>query len=301
MTCCIARTPEEWLAHPQGRLLASKPLIEVLKSGEGESVPFSGPRPLSGIRVLSLTHAIAGPTVGRTLAEHGAEVLQITDPHSYEHPAIWQDANVGHRTSLVDLKTETGLASVKALVRQTDVVVISFRPGKLDRLGLSPSELRSLNPNLVIVNVSCYGNEGPWKNRGGFDMLGSAASGLTMIEGGGGPARLPGLGLLNDFVTGYLGAAGATAALLRRSREGGTYTVNVSLTRNAMWCASLGTVGPLDKSEPHRLETPRMIEVATPLGQLRRLAPAVSLSETYPSWQTTVLEPLGSSQPRYIS
>jgi len=89
LPCCIARTPEEWLDHPQGKLLAFKPLIGVVKSSEGNKVSFSGGRPLSNIRVLCFTDAIAGPTVGRTMAEQGAEVLQIIDPHGFEHDAIW--------------------------------------------------------------------------------------------------------------------------------------------------------------------------------------------------------------------
>jgi CoA-transferase family III len=77
-TLCVARSPEEWLAHPQGSYLANEPVIAVSKIGAGPAVPFApAKRPLEGIRVLSLTHAIAGPVVGRTLAEQGADVLCV--------------------------------------------------------------------------------------------------------------------------------------------------------------------------------------------------------------------------------
>ena len=98
------------------------------------------------------------------------------------------------------------------------------------------------------MSVRCYGWGGPWFNRGGFDMLGSAASGLAMLEGAKGAPSMPPTALINDYITGYMGAAGATAALLKRARQGGSYHVTVSLTRCAMWYQSLGLVPEAERS-----------------------------------------------------
>ena len=101
----IARTPQEWLEHPHGALLASKPVIEIEKIGDGDPQPFApSERPLSGVRVLSFTHAVAGPTVGRTLAEQGADVLNVTYPNHFEHDFIYNEANVGSRSTTLDLQ-----------------------------------------------------------------------------------------------------------------------------------------------------------------------------------------------------
>jgi crotonobetainyl-CoA:carnitine CoA-transferase CaiB-like acyl-CoA transferase len=91
------------------------------------------------------------------------------------------------------------------------------------QFGFSPEELVSLRPGIIVVNVRCYGWGGPWFDRGGFDMLGTAASGLAVPEGVSGIRAMPPTGLINDYITGYMGAAGATAALLKRAREGGSY------------------------------------------------------------------------------
>jgi hypothetical protein len=180
-----------------------------------------------------------------------------------------------------------------------------------------------LRPGIIVVSVRCYGWGGPWAERGGFDMLGTAASGLAMLEGTNGIPSLPPTALINDYVTGYLGAAGATAALIRRAKEGGSYHVTVSLTRNAMWYQSLGLVPPeerafaenpfhhLDDLNPkealglvenlkQRLLEPEVLIRETPLGQVRRLAPAVTYSATPASWDDPILIPMGASSPIWL-
>ena len=190
------------------------------------------------------------------------------------------------------------------------------------KFGFSPEELASLHPGIVVVNVRCYGSDGPWFDRGGFDMLGTAASGLAMLEGLSGVPAMPPTALINDYVTGYMGAAGATAALLKRAREGGSYHVTVSLARCAMWCQSLGLVAEAGRAFgknylrdvwklkeddlpriAHELKG-RLIEPAalvrdTPLGKLRRLALAVTYSGTPAGWNDPILVPRGSSTPEW--
>jgi crotonobetainyl-CoA:carnitine CoA-transferase CaiB-like acyl-CoA transferase len=324
-TLCMARTPEEWASHPQGQYLAREPVISVQKIGESDPEPFSpAARPLSGIRVLSFTHAVAGPVVGRTLSEQGAQVLQINRHDEFEHPWVYDDANVGFRSAFLDLNDAKANAQARALAKQADVFVDNFRGRKLAKFGLSPEQLAELRPGIIVVTVRCYGWGGPWAERGGFDMLGSAASGVAMVEGINGKPAMPPTSLINDYVTGYMGAAGATAALVRRAKEGGSYHVTVSLARNAMWYLTLGlipleersfAVNPyqhLDTLKPsdlpainaaikQRLLDPDAIIRDTPLGQVRRLAPAVTYSETPGLWDDPILVPMGSSSPEWLA
>jgi crotonobetainyl-CoA:carnitine CoA-transferase CaiB-like acyl-CoA transferase len=326
-TLCIARTAEEWLAHPQGQYLASEPAIAVRKIGESAPEPFTAAaRPLAGVNVLSLTHAIAGPVVGRTLAEQGANVLCVNN-QDFEHEWVYDDANVGQRSTLLNLNIPDDNKRCHELARDADVFVDSFRSRKMSAFGFSPEELAQLRPGIVVVNVRCYGWEGPWSDRGGFDMLGSAASGVARVDSYDGRPALPPTGMLNDYITGYLGAAGAAAALHRRAREGGSYHVTVSLTRTAMWALSLGLIPDSDRGEnpmlglacptadgvltPARalkaitalatigqhLRAPEELVRDTPLGRLRRLAPAVTYSRTPAQWRDPLLVPRGSSQP----
>ena len=106
---CVVRTPAEWLAHEQGALLAAQPVIGLERIGDAPASDFGrAARPFDGVRVLSFTHAVAGPTVGRTLAEHGADVLCATRPNDYEHEFIYAEANVGSRSAYIDLASPTG-------------------------------------------------------------------------------------------------------------------------------------------------------------------------------------------------
>ncbi len=300
----IARTREEWLALPQGALLADTPVIEVEKIADSDPRPLpAAQRPLSDVRVLSFTHAIAGPTVGRTLAEHGADVLNATFPNHYEHDFIYNEANVGSRSANLDVRIPAQRERVETLLADADVVVDNHRPGKMEAHRLGADQLCERYPGLITVSVNAFGRRGPWADRAGFDMNGSAASGVMAIEGGAEDPRLPPTGMLNDFITGYLGAAGALAALHRRAREGGSYRVNVSLARTGMFVTSLGEVDPVlaDSSPEHTLRDPNAVTAQTPLGILQQLAPPVSFSETPPRWQDPILVPRGSSQPSWRS
>jgi crotonobetainyl-CoA:carnitine CoA-transferase CaiB-like acyl-CoA transferase len=181
---CAVRTRDDWLVHEHGSLLASQPVIGLERIGDAPPRDFGfAERPFDGVRVLSFTHAVAGPVVGRTLAEHGADVLCATRPNDYEHEFIYAEANVGSRSTYVDLASQTGQARAAALLAGADVVVNNHRGGSLERHGLDPGQLAERYPGLVQVSVTCYGSRGPWAERGGFDMNGSAASGLMAAEG----------------------------------------------------------------------------------------------------------------------
>jgi crotonobetainyl-CoA:carnitine CoA-transferase CaiB-like acyl-CoA transferase len=304
LPACIVRSPGEWLAHEQGALLGAQPVIGLERVGDAPARPLEpAARPFEALRVLSFTHAVAGPTVGRTLAEHGADVLCATRPNDYEHEFIYAEANVGSRSAYVDLDSPLGCERADALLAAADVVVNNHRIGSLERRGLDPRELADRHPGLVFVSVSCYGPSGPWSRRGGFDMNGSAASGLMAIEGGAATPRLPVTTLINDYITGYLGALGAMAALIRRATEGGSWRVTVSLTRTAMWCGSLGQVDPAHAGSDaeHSLRGPDPYDAGSPLGDVHMLAPPVHFSHTPPSWPDPPLVPRGSSRAAWRS
>jgi crotonobetainyl-CoA:carnitine CoA-transferase CaiB-like acyl-CoA transferase len=299
---CVVRSRAEWLAHDHGALLATQPVIGLEQIGEAPARD-SGPaeRPFDGIHVLSFTHAVAGPTVGRTLAEHGADVLCATRPNDYEHEFIYAEANVGSRSTYIDLDGAVGQERAQALLAQADIVVNNHRDGSLERRGLEPRLLAEQHPGVVSVSVTCYGSTGPWARRGGFDMNGSAASGLMTIEGSDTEPKLPVTGLINDYITGYMGALGATAAMVKRATVGGSWHVTVNLTRTAMWCGSLGLVDHDDAGcdDEHRIRDPEPYDAASPLGDVHMLAPPVHFSHTRPRWPDPILVPRGSSHARW--
>src|SRR6476659_11154605 len=115
----ICRTPEEWLEHPQGALLAETPLIEIVKIGDSEpELPLlrNEQRPLSGLKVASFTHVIAGQVVGRTMAEQGAEVLHLARAAEYEYDALWADTAVGFRSAWMELTNKEYMAKARDLI-----------------------------------------------------------------------------------------------------------------------------------------------------------------------------------------
>jgi crotonobetainyl-CoA:carnitine CoA-transferase CaiB-like acyl-CoA transferase len=305
MIFALCRSREEWAMHPQGQLLASRPLVEIEKIGDSEPEPF-GPaqRPLSGIRVLGLTHVIAGSVVSRTLAEQGAEVLHIDHPEEFEHEVFSTDFTVGQRSAWLDLKSHDGNRRGHELAADADVFVDNYRGRRIANLGFSPQQLAEERPGIVYCSVRCYGYDGPWANRGGFDMEALCVSGFTDIEGTADRPMFPPTKVMNDCIAGYMGAAGVTAALIRRAREGGSYHVKICLTRNAMWYPTLG-IFDRDQiemaGEEHQLLPPETMTRQTPYGEVYRLAPPVHFSETSGYWDDPILTVRGSCKPEWIS
>ena len=290
----VHRTRKEWLAHPEGAYLAKTPLIEIVKIGDSAAEPWKpgATRPLSGVKVMSNTHVIAGTVSERTLAEYGAEVLHIARNQAFEHEALVIDVNVGMRSTFVDLRNPAENKRLKALVPGSDVFVENYRVGTLDRLGFGPKELASVRPGIIYLSINGNSFDGPWSKRGAFDMEGLAVSGFTIEEGAGGPPRFPPTLVMNDYIAGYLGACGVLAALRRRAKEGGSYHVRVSLTRAAMWYAGLGQFPSksFDGNDPrHRMIEPETLTAQTPYGLVKRLGPQVKLSKTPGQWRTPLV------------
>ena len=297
MCAGLVRSREEWSAHPQGRAIAQLPLFEIIKIGDSSPEPLgTGSRPLAGMRVLDLTRVIAGPVGGRTLAEHGAEVMRIDAPHLPNIPNLVIDTGHGKLSVHLDLGLGADAEQLRALVRGADVFSQSYRPQTLASRGFSPEALAALRPGIVYVTLSAYGHQGPWRLRRGFDTLVQSVSGIVHEETTGDkPQHLPAQAL--DYVSGYLMAFGAMVALARRAREGGSYLVQVSLAQTAQWIHRLGRLAAGLDGQRHpdlRIEDIQDLLIAsdTPFGRLRHVAPAVQLSETPPYWARPTV-PLG--------
>src|SRR5436305_12089267 len=243
----MVRSMAEWAQHPQAAAIASLPLLEIVKIGDAppQKLP-EGDRPLSGIRVLDLTRVLAGPTCARTLAEHGADVLRITGAHL---PSLgYQELDTGHGklAAHLDLRAPGDVDILRGLVRKADVFSQGYRPGTLANRGLSPDELAAIRPGLVYVSLCAFGHAGPWASRRGFDTVVQTVSGMTIRQAESVPGKTPGRQVSPvsaiDYCTGYLMAFGAMVALARRTQEGGSWLVRISLAQVGKWIVDLGEV-----------------------------------------------------------
>jgi hypothetical protein len=296
----MARSAGEWADHPQGQLLAALPAITLERIGDASPEPLlRGARPLSKVRVLDASHVIAGPAAARGFAEHGADVLHICAPYQPDPTPQILNTGIGKRNAYLDLKDGAQAARALELAAQADVFVESWRPGALRRLGLSPERLAEVRPGIVYVSVSAFGTTGPWGERGGFEQLGQSVAGVAVGEGGEDKPRLVPTFLLNDYLTGYLAAAGGLAGLLARSRHGGSWRVQVNLARTSMWVRSLGLqTPPTDPVRPDELK-PRLEIRDSAYGELQQVPPVAEFSHTSAHWDLPP-QPLGASPPVWL-
>jgi crotonobetainyl-CoA:carnitine CoA-transferase CaiB-like acyl-CoA transferase len=299
----LVRTREEWMAHEQAQAVASLPAIEVVRISSSErEAPGDGPRPLSGVRVLDVTRVLAGPTCGRTLAEHGADVLRVGTDRFPDNEVMMMDTGHGKRSCALDLTSGTDRERLRSLIRGCDIVVQGYRPGALARLGFSPEDVADLRPGIIYVTLSAFSHQGPWQHRRGFDSVVQSVSGIAAaMAREGRPRPIPANPL--DYATGYLLAFGAMVALRRRAVEGGSFLVRASLAQTGHWLSELAPLDPLIASaQPPDLSGSRldslMTSADTPFGRLRYLAPAAQLSETPGRWDLPT-RPLDSDPPEW--
>ncbi len=297
----MARTYDEWLAHPQGALLETLPAVVVERIGDGPIRPLDsgGRTPLSGIRVIDATRVLAGPTVGRTLASLGADVLHIASPSLVTMQVTEVDTGHGKRQAFVDLKTPTGQAELNDLLGDADVFSQSFRAGKFAALGLTREALAARRPGLIQVSVNCYGPQGEWAGRPGWEQLAQSATGTALVDDPERPA-LTGVAA-NDYGTGFLGAIGVMEALRRRAIEGGSWSVSVSLCQTSMWYLRMGIREAAPDSATGLDGASAFLEEhESAYGRVRHLKPGVMLSETPPAWSIPT-SPLGSGRAEWAS
>lgn len=299
------RTADEWLAHPQGRYLSARPVIEITRIGDAPARPFlPGPRPLSGVRVLDLTRILAGPIAGRSLAEHGADVLMVTAKHLPQASAHVRDTSHGKRSCFLDFREPVGAERLRALVGEADVFIDGYRHDSLSRFDLGADDLLRLRPGLVHLTISCYGSGGPFAARAGWEQVAQAVTGICQeygaLSGDGSPKLVK--ATMCDYSTGYLGALGVLLALERRAREGGSYRVHVSLCQSAMLIQRQPRVrdfaeasGALDALALAALS----VRADTVYGDITTLGPVLQMSETPPFWARPTPR-LGGDEPRWL-
>src|SRR5215470_9268688 len=282
----MVRTPQEWLAHPQGAATAKLPLFDIHQQGSTKKRVLGNARyrPLEGVRVVDLTNVVAGPTAGFALAEQGADVILVRKPLGDWVTPIYLSVSWGKKTILTDIKSPDGNKRFVDLLASADVLLSSNRPDALDRLGLSEAELAEINPNLIYGSESFASLGTPWAGRRGFEQIAQAVSGTAHVhsEGLGLDAPTVTPALMNDHLTRYLLAIAVVAALAEREEQGGFWRVDTSLTRTSTFGQTL--VEPVD-DEPYAPVTVQDlidhgVDQVSPWGTFTRFTPPVAFSHT---------------------
>jgi len=200
--------------------------------------------PLAGIRIVELSHVLAGPICGLMLADMGAEVIKVERPNGgdaqrwdvSEEDKLGSDSasffmiNRGKDSVTIDLKSDEGKVALWDLIASADALVENYRVGVLDKLGFGYEDVKARFPGLVYCSVSGYGRSGPWSDRGGFDLIMQGMSGLMSFTGDAGATHPTKCGApVTDIATGVVAAMGVVAALLRKMRTGKGDLVEASL------------------------------------------------------------------------
>lgn len=195
---------------------------------------------LDGIRVLDLTGALAGPYAAMMLAEHGADVIEVEHHLTGDEARVWPpivggvssyfgSINRSKRSLAVDLKDPDGLAVVLELATQADIVMQSFTPGVIDRLGLGYEAVRAVNPSVVYYSLSGYGQDGPWREKRGYDPIIQAASGFMSVTGEAGRTPVKSMIPIADLSSAIYGYAAILGALFRRERTGNGQHIDLAM------------------------------------------------------------------------
>ena len=253
----ICETVSSYRATPHGKANAHINLFEIHHHPHPPQKPTwwpstpqtSAERPLAGLKVVDLTRIIAAPAVTRGLAELGASVMRVTAPHLADMSTLHPDLNWGKWNSHLDLRRADHRATLKTLILDADVVVQGYRPGVMEKYGFGAAEIVALcatRPRGIIsVRENCYGWQGPWAGRSGWQQISDAVTGISHAFG-----AAMGLGdnecvtpvfPNSDYMTGVAGVVGIVSALMRRAETGGSYTVDLALNYYNQWLA--GSVG----------------------------------------------------------
>jgi crotonobetainyl-CoA:carnitine CoA-transferase CaiB-like acyl-CoA transferase len=194
---------------------------------------------LTGVRVLDFTEYIAGPYAGQMLADMGADVIKVEPPHG----DFWRLSNMvapsesrgfigvnkGKRSISIDLKREESREVIRRAVERSDVLLQNYRPGVAERLGLDYERLSAINPRLIYVENTAFGNAGPYAGKAGFDLVSQAMTGIMAYEGGSGLPRSIVTTAVTDISSGMFMAFGVASALYQRERTGKGQRIEGSL------------------------------------------------------------------------
>ncbi|KAK0748694.1 CoA-transferase family III domain-containing protein [Apiosordaria backusii] len=266
-----AYTWEQFQELPHGKAMCSLPPFTVKPNPLDTTtppIPFSPSSTsgnqfaLSGIKVLELCRIIAGPTIGRSLAAHGAQVIKITCPTLPDVPFFQLDVNTGKHCISLDLKSCPSDREVfSSLLAEADVLIDGYRPGALAKLGYSPAFLAEVaqkrNKGFVYIAEDCFGGTGvegaEWATRPGWQQIADCVSGVAFAQG-----KFMGLGEepvvppfpMSDYGTGALGSVAALMGIYKRATEGGSWVGRTSLVQYDIYLQKLGL---LPEQEQERL------------------------------------------------
>ncbi|KAF5596061.1 acyl transferase carnitine dehydratase [Fusarium subglutinans] len=241
----ICFTPKQWNESEMGKSLAAHPLINVKAQPQAiPTPPVAFPaidpadkRPLVGIKVVEMTRVIAGPQIGTILSSFGADVIRVNPPHLPDINIMQLTLNAGKRTIAIDLRKPEDAAIIKSLIADADVFIQGFRMNKMPKFGLGLNDILKMagerGRGIVHVSENCYGPDGHYAERPGWQQIADAAAGSAYVTGRSlslpnNEAVLPSLPI-SDMTTGALGAVGTLLALRDRAIKGGSYSVHASL------------------------------------------------------------------------
>ncbi|KAH8193984.1 hypothetical protein TruAng_011855 [Truncatella angustata] len=258
-----ALTRDQFLKTRHGQALANIPPFTVQTLGSSTTpqpfpctdAPAGVRRCLTGIRVIELCRVIAGPTIGRSLAAHGAAVLKVTSPKLPDVPFFQLDVNTGKHTISLHLKDSDDRAKFEELLLSADVIIDGYRPGALASLGYSLESLAARasihKRGIVYVAEDCFGGTrvpgADWSSRPGWQQIADCATGVAWEQGsfmGIGEPVIPPFPI-SDYGTGILGTVAALTGIYRRATEGGSWICRTSLSQYNLFLLSLGTLPPV--------------------------------------------------------
>ncbi|KAF5318590.1 hypothetical protein D9619_010993 [Psilocybe cf. subviscida] len=252
---------EEYRASEHGKANAHVGLYEVhhipnpkqtpswWKPVEGKTSPS---RPLFGLKIVDLTRIIASPTITRELAELGASVMRITSPNVTDHTSLCADMGWGKWNAYLDLTQPQHRERLKELILDADIVVDGYRPGVMAKWGFGKDDILKMFENspkgIIYVHENCYGWNGPWSHRSGWQQISDANCGISLEFGRAMGNDEPVTPILpnSDFCTGAAGAVGVLEALITKAEKGGSYVIDVALNYYSQWLANSCSTYPED-------------------------------------------------------
>ena len=247
----FCHTVEEYAATAQGKATAHVGLYEIhpqpdqgLAKGWWKSTAHtSAKRPLAGLKVIDVTRIVAGPSIGRSLAELGASVMRITGPHIADFSGLHPDLNWGKWNAHLDFRKEEDRSKFEDLVCEADVVINAYRPHVLDKHGAGHQDVfrmgRERGRGLIYVRENCFGWYGPWSHRSGWQPISDACTGVSMGFGramGNDEAVTPVLPN-SDYCTGVAGSSAVLQTLVLQAQEGGNFLIDTALNYYNRWLA----------------------------------------------------------------
>ena len=266
-------------------------------------------KPLEGVRVLDLSHVIAGPLASFYLAQLGAEVIKVEPPLAGEvlrsmkagadtdTPTGFAAINAGKRSLALDIRTQQGAELLRTLAASVDVFIENFRPGVVARHGLDYDSIKAIRPDIVYCSISGFGQQGGWSQRGAYDHVVQALTGMMMMSGEGDDAPPIKVGFpVIDVAVGMLSALSIVASLHRRSREGAGQYIDSSMVQASLMlmypnaCAYLSDATPTRRvgnrgytgspaADTYRCADGWLAVAANTPAQFRKLAAALGVEE----------------------